>query len=63
MTGLQSPVQVVNHAQHPAYLLYHLLQEGWKRQEEVQPGVDHAMPVEGGLRQSEPAAGVLGPKW
>ena len=28
----------------------------------MQPRVDYPVPVEGGLRQSEPGAGVLGPK-
>ena len=64
--GLQiqvGAVQVVNGTQYTADLLYHLLRESWEDQDKAQPGVNHIVPVEGGLRQCEPGVGILGPEW
>ena len=53
-------VQVVDSAQYSPDLLNHLLRECWEDPVEVQPGVYHVVPVEGGLRQCEPGCRILG---
>ena len=55
-------VQVFRSKQHAADLLDDFLWESWENQVKAQPGVDHVMPVEGGLHQHEPGEGVLGPE-
>ena len=64
--GLQvhvGEVQVLYSTQHPTYLPDDLLRESWEDQVKTQPGIDHVMPVEGGLHQCEPGEGILGPEW
>ena len=53
-------VQVLYSTQYPTELFHDLLRESWEYQVKAQPGVDHVMPVEGGLHQCEPGEGVLG---
>ena len=63
--GLEGPVgvgYVVNGVQDAADLLNHLLRESWQDQVEAQPGVSDVAAVEGGLRQLEPGASILGPE-
>ena len=64
--GLQvhvGAVQVLHSTQHATDLPNDFLRESWEDQVKAQPGVDHVMPVEGGLHQCEPGEGVLGPEW
>ena len=62
---LEGPVgvgDVVDGVQDAADLLYHLLRKCGQDQVEAQPGVSHSAAIEGGLRQREPGASVLGPE-
>ena len=53
---------VIIGVQYPADLLNHLFWESREQQIEVQPGVGYVNVVEGGLRQREPEATILGPE-